>query len=156
MGEGDSCDVHGAHGPHNMSRDGHTDDEIREILSAYKTVAVIGMSREEGKESHDIPKYLMITGYNVIPVNPNAEYILGRKSYKSVSEVPVELDIIDIFRPSDKVYPAVKEALVKNPKVIWMQEGIYNEEARKLAESKGIAVVFNRCMMKEHIRLFGK
>ena len=138
-----------------MPKDKHTDQEIKEILLKYKSVAVVGMSREEGKDSHEIPKYLINKGYDVTPVNPNADSILDKKSYPSISDVPGEVDIMDIFRPSDKVLPVVQAAIGKNPKVIWMQEGISNDEARKLAESKGITVIFNRCMMKEHVRLFG-
>lgn len=138
-----------------MAKDSHSDQEIKDILSKYKNVAVVGMSREEGKESHEIPKYLMDKGYNVIPVNPNADSILNRKSYKSILDVPETVEIVDIFRPSDKVLPVVQAAINKNPKVIWMQEGISNEEAKKLAEERGIIVIFNRCMMKEHVRLFG-
>ena len=138
-----------------MPKDQHSDDEIKDILSKYKKVAVVGMSREEGKESHDIPKYLISKGYDVTPVNPNADLILNKKSYSSVSDVPGRVDIVDIFRPSDKVLPVVQAAISKSPKVIWMQEGISNDEAKKLAESKGITVIFNRCMMKEHVRLFG-
>jgi hypothetical protein len=139
-----------------MPRDGNTDAEIREILSRYKKVAVIGMSREEGKASHEIPRYLIEKGYDVIPVNPNTDFILGRKSYKSIGEVTGNIDIVDVFRPSDQVLAVVKDAILKNPKVIWLQEGISNDEARKVAEESGILFVFNRCMMKEHIRLFGE
>ncbi|MCL4376434.1 CoA-binding protein [Candidatus Parvarchaeota archaeon] len=138
-----------------MPKDKHTDQEIKEILLKYKNVAVVGMSREEGKDSHEIPKYLINKGYDVTPVNPNADSILNKKSYPSISDVPGAVDIVDIFRPSDKVLPVVQAAISKNPKVIWLQEGISNDEARKLAESKGITVIFNRCMMKEHVRLFG-
>jgi hypothetical protein len=138
-----------------MPKDKHTDEEIKNILLKYKNVAVVGMSREEGKDSHEIPKYLMNKGYNIIPVNPNADSIMNKKSYPSISDVPENVDIIDIFRPSSKVLPVVQAAISKNPKVIWMQEGISNDEAKKLAESKGITVIFNRCMMKEHVRLFG-
>ncbi|MCL4397047.1 CoA-binding protein [Candidatus Parvarchaeota archaeon] len=138
-----------------MPKDNHSDQEIKDILSKYKKVAVVGMSREEGKDSHEIPKYLIDKGYDVIPVNPNADSILDKKSYASISSVPESVEIVDIFRPSDKVLPVVQAAISKNPKVIWMQEGIFNDEARKLAESKGITVIFNRCMMKEHVRLFG-
>jgi hypothetical protein len=139
-----------------MTKDGHTDAEIKEILSKYKKVAVIGMSREEGKASHEIPSYLIRKGYDVIPVNPNTDSILGRKSYNSIGEVTDDIDIVDVFRPSEKVLAVVKDAILKNPKVIWLQEGISNDEARKAAEGSGILFVFNRCMMKEHIRLFGE
>ena len=138
-----------------MQKDKHTDQEIKEILLKYKRVAVVGMSREEGKDSHEIPKYLINKGYDVTPVNPNADSILNKKSYPSILDVPGEVDIVDIFRPSDKVLQVVDAAISKNPKAIWMQEGISNDKARKLAESKGITVIFNRCMMKEHVRLFG-
>ena len=138
-----------------MPKDSHSDEEIKDILSKYKKVAVVGMSREDGKESHEIPQYLIGKGYDVIPVNPNADSILDKKSYPSILDVPGTIEIVDIFRPSDKVFPIVQAAIGKTPKVIWMQEGISNDEARKLAESKGITVIFNRCMMKEHIRLFG-
>ncbi|MGC8533252.1 MAG: CoA-binding protein [Candidatus Parvarchaeum sp.] len=138
-----------------MPKDSHSDQEIKGILSKYKKVAVVGMSREEGKESHEIPKYLIGKGYDVIPVNPNADSILNRKSYPSILDVPGTVEIVDIFRPSDKVLPVVQAAINKNPKVIWMQEGISNDEAKKLAEERGIIVIFNRCMMKEHVRLFG-
>ena len=138
-----------------MPKDKHTDQEIKDILLKYKKVAVVGMSREEGKDSHEIPLYLIGKGYDVTPVNPNADSILNKKAYASISSVPGPVEIVDIFRPSDKVLPVVQAAISKNPKVIWLQEGISNDEARKLAESKGITVIFNRCMMKEHVRLFG-
>jgi len=134
--------------------DGLSDEEIREILS-LKNVAVVGMSRDPSKPSHYVPKFLLRHGYNVIPVNPFADEILGLKSYKSLTDIPVELDIVNIFRPSDQVYQVVQEAVIKNPKVVWMQLGIYNEEAVRLARQKMIKVVWNRCMMQEHNRLFG-
>ncbi len=134
--------------------DGLSDEEIRRILS-LKNVAVVGMSRDPSKPAHFVPKFLLKHGYNVVPVNPFTGEILGLKAYPSLRDVPVEIDIVDIFRPSDQVYPVVKEALVKSPKVIWMQEGIYNEEAVRLARENKIVVVWNRCMMREHNRLFG-
>lgn len=134
--------------------DGLSDDEIREILR-LRNVAVVGMSRDPSKPAHFVPKFLLRHGYNVVPVNPFADEILGLKSYRSLMDIPFEIDVVDIFRPSDQVYPIVQEAIIKNPKVIWMQLGIYNEEAVKLARQKMIKVVWNRCMMQEHNRLFG-
>ncbi len=151
-----NCSIEDHRNSVQMGKDNHSDNEIKEILSSYKRVAVVGMSREEGKVSHEIPKYLIENGYDVIPVNPNADYILGKKSYKSLSDIGTEVDIIDVFRPSEQVFQIVKDAILIKPKVIWLQEGIANEEARKLAENNGIDFVFNRCMMKEHIRLFGQ
>ena len=135
-----------------MDIDNHTDDEIRKILS-MKKIAVVGMSQHPGKDAHLIPKYLMNNDYDVTPVNPNADEILGKKSYDLVSEVPGEIDIVDVFRPSEDVLPVVQDALKKSPKVIWLQEGIHNKEAEELASKSGIDVVFNRCMFAEHRRL---
>ena len=135
-----------------MEIDEHTDDQIREILSLNK-VAVIGMSKNSSKAAHYVPKYLSDNGYDVIPVNPSSDEILGKKCYDSILDIDDPVDIIDIFRPSDQVLPFVKDAVQKKPKVIWLQEGIHNSEAEELAKSHGIKVVFNRCMLAEHQRL---
>ena len=136
-----------------MEQDPHTDEQIKKILS-MKKVAVVGMSRSDNKAAHFVPKYLSENGFDIIPVNPSADEILGKKSYSSVSDIPNSIDIVDVFRPSEEVLPFVKDAIKKKPKVIWLQEGIHNEEAEKLARKEGIDVVFNRCMLAEHQRLF--
>lgn len=135
-----------------MERDSYTDDEIRNFLS-LKKVAVIGISRSESKAAHFVPKYLSENGFDIIPVNPNSNEILSKKCYKEITEVEGDIDIVDVFRPSEDVLPFVKDAIKKNPKVIWLQEGIHNEEAENLAREHGIDVVFNRCMLAEHQRL---
>ena len=135
-----------------MEVDNFTDDQIREILSLNK-VAVIGMSKNSSKAAHYVPRYLSENGYDIIPVNPSTDEILGKKSYDSVSDINEQIDVVDIFRPSDQVLPFVKEAIKKKPKVIWLQEGIHNLESEELAKSHGIKVVFNRCMLAEHQRL---
>ena len=135
-----------------MEQDNNTDDQIREILS-MKKVAVIGMSKNSSKAAHYVPRYLSENEYDVIPVNPYADEILGKKCYDSVSEIDDDIDIVDVFRPSEDVLPFVKEAITKKPKVIWLQEGIHNSEAEELAREAGIQVVFNRCMLAEHQRL---
>lgn len=138
-----------------MEIDPHSDSEIKNFYD-LKNIAVVGMSKNEGKAAHYVPKYLIGHGYNVIPVNPTANEIQGRKSYPAVSNVPDKIDIVDIFRPSEDVPAVVKDALKKEGiKVIWMQEGIYSEEAERMAREKGIEVVYNRCMLAEHKRLFG-
>jgi predicted CoA-binding protein len=86
-------------------------------------------------------------------VNPTTNEILGKKCYSSISDMNDEIDIIDVFRPSEKVLPIIKDAIKKKPKVIWLQEGIHNQEAEELARNAGIKVVFNRCMLAEHQRL---
>jgi len=137
-----------------MEQDDYSDEQIRDILS-LKKVAVIGMSKHSSKAAHFVPKYLSDNGYDITPVNPTAEEILGKKCYNSVLEIDEEIEIVDIFRPSDQVLPFVQEAIKKKPKVIWLQEGIHNSEAEELARKEGIKVIFNRCMLAEHRRLFG-
>ena len=135
-----------------MERDSYTDDEIRNFLS-LKKVAVIGISRSESKAAHFVPKYLSENGFDIIPVNPNSNEILSKKCYKEITDVEGDIDIVDVFRPSEDVLSFVRDAIKKNPKVIWLQEGIHNEEAENLAREHGIDVVFNRCMLAEHQRL---
>jgi uncharacterized protein len=136
-----------------MESDSHSDEEIKQIFS-LKNVAVIGMSKNQEKAAHYVPKYLSQNGYNIMPVNPTADQILDKKCYSSVEDITETIDIVDVFRPSDQVLPVVKEAITKKPKVIWLQEGIHNAEAEELARKAGIQVVFNRCMLAEHQRLF--
>jgi predicted CoA-binding protein len=135
-----------------MEQDPSSDEQIRDILSLNK-VAVVGMSKNPSKAAHYVPKYLFENGYDITPVNPYSDEILGKKSYNSISDVVGDVDIIDVFRPSDQVLPVIREAIKKKPKVIWLQEGIHNLEAEELARSAGIKVVFNRCMLAEHQRL---
>lgn len=138
-----------------------SEEEIKSILTNYKTVAVVGLSRNPAKDSHRVAKYLQSAGYRVIPVNPFADEILGEKSYKNLLNVPETIEIVDIFRPSEDVLPIVEEAIrLKNrlgtPKVVWMQLRIVNEEAAKRAREAGLTVVMDRCMMVEDRLLSGK
>ena len=135
-----------------MEQDPSSDEQIRDILSLNK-VAVVGMSKNPSKAAHYVPKYLFESGYDIIPVNPYSDEILGKKSYNSVSDIVGDVDIVDVFRPSDQVLLIIQEAIKKKPKVIWLQEGIHNLEAEELARNAGIKVVFNRCMLAEHQRL---
>ncbi|QLH05543.1 CoA-binding protein [Nitrosopumilus oxyclinae] len=135
-----------------VEQDSFSDQQISEILSLTK-VAVVGMSKNSSKAAHYVPKYLFENGYDITPVNPTTDEILGKQCYSSISEIDGEVDIIDVFRPSDQVLPFVVEAIKKKPKVIWLQEGIHNPEAEKLATQAGIKVIFNRCMLAEHKRL---
>ena len=135
-----------------MEQDPSSDEQIREILSLNKVV-VVGMSKNSSKAAHYVPKYLSDNGYDITPVNPTTDQILGKKCYSSISEIDEEIDIVDVFRPSDQVLPVIEEAIKKKPKVIWLQEGIHNSEAEDLAKKAGIKVIFNRCMLAEHQRL---
>jgi predicted CoA-binding protein len=137
-------------------------NEIKEILTKYKTVAVVGLSRELGKDSHRVSAYLKNHGFRIIPVNPFADEVLGEKSYKSLLDIPPEvqktIEVVDIFRPSKDV-PLIVEQAIKlktmygKPYVVWMQLGIVNEQAAEAAEKAGLIVVIDRCMMIEHKRL---
>jgi uncharacterized protein len=139
---------------YSLNTDTHSASDIRKILE-QKNIAVVGMSKNEGKPAHFVPKYLIEHGYNVIPVNPTITEVIGRKSYPSIADIPDDVDVVDIFRKSEDVPPVVNDAMKKKGiKVIWMQSGIYNEEAERKAKENGIDVVFNRCMMVEHNRLF--
>jgi len=135
-----------------MDQDPHTDEQINRILS-LNNVAVVGMSKNSSKAAHYVPKYLLDHGYNVIPVNPTSDQILGKKCYDTVSEIAEDVDVVNVFRPSEQVLPVILDAIKKKPKVIWLQEGIHNSEAEDLARKEGIEVVFNRCMFAEHQRL---
>lgn len=134
--------------------DDHTDEEIRKIYN-FKNIAVVGMSRDPAKAAHFVPKYMIERGFNVIPINPSAFEILGRRAYSRVADIKSQVDIIDVFRPSEDVYPVVEDAIKKpGVRVIWLQEGIHNTKAEKIAQDSKIDVIFNRCIMAEHMRLF--
>jgi predicted CoA-binding protein len=128
-------------------------DSVIGILNESKTIAVVGMSKNPSKAAHRIPKYLKEVGYKVIPVNPNAEKILGEKSYPSLEDVPERIDIIDIFRPSEKTVEIVRSAVKLNIKLIWLQLGIKNEESRKIAEKHNVHFIQDKCIMVEHRKI---
>jgi predicted CoA-binding protein len=112
---------------------------------------MVGMSKNEEKPAHFVPKYFIEHGYNIIPVNPTATEVFGRKSYPKVSDISEQVDIVDVFRRSEDVLPVIDDAISKKGiKVIWMQSGISNEEAERKAKENGIDVVYNRCMKVEH------
>jgi len=137
-------------------------NRIEEILTKYKTVAVVGLSRDPSKDSHSVAEYLQTQGYKIIPINPTTKEVLGEKSYKTLLDVPIQMqktiEIVDIFRPSEDV-PAIVEQAIKlkerndRPYVIWMQLGIINEQSAATARAAGLEVVMNRCMRQEHKKL---
>ncbi len=127
--------------------------EEKDILTAGKAVAVVGISSKSEKASHIVGKYLKEHGYRVIPVNPNEKEVLGEVCYPALTSVPEPVDVVDIFRRSEDVPPIVDEAIRMKAKAIWMQEGVVNEEAAARARAAGLKVVMDRCMRKEHIRL---
>lgn len=140
-----------------------TKEDVKEILAKYRTVAVVGASRDPSKDSNRVAEYLQSQGFHIIPVNPTTKEVLGEKCYKSLLEMPEgvqkTVEIVDIFRPSADT-PAIVAQAVKlkerfdKPYVVWMQLGIINEQAAEAARQAGIVVVMNRCIMQEHRRLF--
>ena len=137
-------------------------NQIEDILKKYKVIAVVGLSKEPGKDSHRVSAYLKQHGYRIIPVNPSSDEILGEKSYKSLLDIPPEIqktiEIVDIFRPSEDVPPIVEQVIklkqtYGKPFVVWMQLGIINEQAAEAAKRAGLIVVMDKCLMIEHHRL---
>ena len=129
----------------------NSDHEAQEVLRAYRRIAVVGLSSQAKKPSHFVPKYLQENGYIIIPVNPRTEgAILGETVYPNLHTIPSPVDIVNIFRPPEDVSPIVEEAIIKEVKVIWMQEGIVNNAAAKRAQEAGLQVIMDRCMMRVH------
>ena len=125
--------------------------DIAKIILKSKTIAVVGASRDPEKASNAIPRYLQNNGYKILPVNPMAsEKILGEKVYAKLTDIDSEIDIVDIFRPSEYTPEIVREAIKMKPKLIWLQLGIINEEAKKIVEDSGIKFVMNKCLKVEH------
>ena len=129
-----------------------------EVLKRYRTVAVVGASKDPSKWAHIVPKYLKEQGYRIIPINPTASEILGEKAYKSLTEVPEEVEVVEVFRPSEEV-PKIAEEVIQrrkargDVKVLWLQLGITaNEDTKKRLKEAGIALVENACMMETHQR----
>ena len=130
-------------------------DLIDEILTMSKTIAVVGLSDNPNRDSHRVASYLQRVGYRIIPVNPTMDEVLGERCYPDLISVPDSVDMVDIFRRSDKVAPVVDEAIRKSAKYVWMQDGVADESAAERARAAGIAVVMDNCTMREHRRRYG-
>src|SRR5215470_18710691 len=137
------------HFPDNYKQSG---DAVAQILRSAKTIAVVGLSSNPMRASNDVAAYLKSVGYRIIPVNPNEREVLGEKAYARLEEVPEPVDIVDVFRKSADVPPAVDGAIAIKAKVVWMQLGIENAEAAEKARKAGLLVVENACMLVEHKR----
>jgi uncharacterized protein len=133
----------------------NNDQMMKEILLSAKTVASVGLSSNQQKESFGIVSYLKEQGYRIIPVNPTADEILGEKSYPDLSSIPEKVDVVQVFRKPEDVPPVVDEAIKIGAKAIWMQEGIVHEEAAQKARDAGLQVVMDACMRATHRRLIG-
>ena len=128
----------------------------RDILTPYRTIAVVGLSADPDRPSHRVARYLQQQGYRIIPVNPREKEILGERCYPDLCSVPEEIDVVDIFRQPKAVPRLVAQAMYVSAKAVWMQEGVVHEAAAARARRAGMAVVMDRCMMKEHKRMIGE
>jgi hypothetical protein len=128
-------------------------NRISEILHTSRTIAVVGLSGKRYRPSYGVAEYLKRAGYRIIPVNPMETEVLGERSYPDLDSVPEPVDMVDIFRRSEFVPEIVEAAIRKGAKVIWMQEGVFHEAAAARAEAAGLAVVMDRCILKDHRRL---
>jgi uncharacterized protein len=128
-------------------------EKIRQILQNVKNIAVVGLSPNEERPSNKVAKYLMKHGYSVIPVNPGQKEILGEKCYRSLSEIPHDVDVADLFLSNERIPDAIDQAVNKGIKVIWMQLGVFHREACEKALKAGVTVVIDRCMKIEHEKI---
>ena len=124
--------------------------QIRSILLQAKTIAVVGISEREDRASNYVSDYMQSQGYKIYPVNPNIEEWFGSKSYESIQDVPDKIDIVDVFRRSTSVMPVAEDAVASGAKVLWLQQGIVNQEAATFALDRGLTVVMDSCIMVEH------
>ena len=130
-------------------------DKVRRILRKHKTLAVVGLSAQWHRPSYFAAKYMQEHGYRVIPVNPGYDKILGERCYKSLRDIPEKVDIVDCFRKPAEIPAIAEDAIAIGAKVLWMQLGVHNSQARARAEAAGLEVVENRCVKIEHGRFFG-
>ena len=132
-----------------------TDTQLKELLQKARTVAVVGLSDKPDRDSNKVAVYLQQQGYKVIPVNPKLDSVLGEKAYKKVSDIPEQVDIVDVFRRSIDTPPVVEDAVSKKPMAVWLQLGIKNDEAAKIAADNNLTIVMDRCIKIDHANLLG-
>ena len=130
-----------------------SDSEIETILSTVQNIAVVGLSDAPEKPSYRVANYLVSAGYQIYPVNPKYDSILGLKCYPNLKDIKDRIDIVDIFRRPEQIFPIAEEAIEIKSSVVWMQLGIVNEKAAQLARNAGLKVIMNRCIKIEHQRL---
>jgi predicted CoA-binding protein len=128
---------------------------LRRILATAKTIAVVGLSADWFRPSYFAAKYLQEHGYRIVPVNPRYDTILGERCWKSLRDIPDQVDVVDVFRRTEDVGPIADEAIAIGAKVLWQQLGVKNEDAARRAEAAGLESVMDRCMKIEHARILG-
>jgi predicted CoA-binding protein len=127
---------------------------IPDLLRKSRVIAVVGLSSKQFRPSYGVAEYMQREGYRIIPVNPHESEVLGEKAYARLEDVPEHVDIVDIFRRSEFVSPVVDDAIRMGANAVWMQEGVVDEQSAERARAAGLAVVMDRCILKEHSRYF--
>ena len=130
----------------------NSSETIERILDKCRTIAVVGLSSKVTRPSHGVAGYMQRAGYRIVPVNPNESEVLGERAYASLTEVPEQIDLVDVFRRSEEAGAAVDEAIANGAKAIWLQEGVIDHAAAQRAADSGLLVVMDRCWLKEHAR----
>jgi len=131
-------------------------NRLGEILRSSRTIAVVGLSSKRWRPSYGVAEYMKRAGYRIIPVNPQETEVLGEKCYPDLDSIPEPIDIVDVFRRSEFVPDIVEAAIRKGARAVWMQEGVVHEAAAQRAESAGLAVAMDHCILKDHQRLAGR
>ncbi|KXP03250.1 CoA-binding protein [Tsukamurella pseudospumae] len=129
-----------------------TDDVVEKILRDYDTITVVGASADPAKAAHDVPAYMQHRGWRIIPVNPHADEILGEKVYRTLADVPEQVGLVDVFRPSEFTPDIARQAVAAGATALWLQLRIRSAEAREIAESAGLLYVEDRCLIIEQRR----
>ncbi len=132
------------------------DDALRRILESCRTIAIVGLSEKPHRPSHGVARYLLDHGYTIIPVNPRVDEVLGQPCYPALGDIPLKVDMVDCFRRSEEMLNIAKEAIAIKARVLWMQLGVVNVEARDLAETAGLEVIMDRCTKIDHSQLLGR
>jgi predicted CoA-binding protein len=135
-----------------------SDVELRSLLGDARTIAVVGLSSKPHRDSYDVARYLQTKGYRIVPVNPKETEVLGERAYPTLDDVPsdVEIDVVDVFRRAEDTPPIAEAAVRRGAKVLWLQAGIVNEDARRIAEAAGLTVIMGVCIRTTRKRLEGE
>jgi len=137
---------------------GPTDAELRSILGDARTIAVVGLSSKPGRHSHEVAEFLQERGYRIVPVNPRETEVLGEPAFPSLPDVPADvgIDVVNVFRRAEETPAIAEQAVARGAKVLWLQDGIVNEDARRIAEAAGLTVIMGVCIRRTRKRLEGE
>ncbi|MFZ7113225.1 MAG: CoA-binding protein [Desulfatiglandales bacterium] len=139
--------------PLRQTEENPSEETIKEVLLKCRKIAVVGLSPKEYRDSHRVAKYLIEKGYDIVPVNPGRNQILGRPCYRTLKDIPLKVDMVDIFLSPSRVPPVVDQAIEIGVPVLWMQLGVFHERAAQKARKAGITVIVEKCAKQEHERI---